>query len=122
LGVIGIGIVTGTEFESTQDGLEPSYRINVIPVAASIKYTTGFGLPFYGFIGVTGGININIYWYKYISPYNIVLAVPFVEPSIGIGYNFIPEFGISVFGSLPMMFFQEPHIGITPGIMMEYKF
>jgi len=121
-GVIGIGFVTGVTIESTEDGLSPAYSFYTIPIGASVEYATNFGIPFYGFVELSGGVNINIVNYD-DDEENTASALPFIEPSIGIGFYFTPRINLSAYCGLRMMFIDGTTFsGLTPGIKFEANF
>ncbi len=122
-GEIGIGAISGVTITATIDNYSPVYNMYTIPLGASIGYSTNFGIPFYGFAKFTGGVNLNIVSFESSAEENTTVAVPFLEPSLGIGYYFTPNINLSAYCGIRMMFFSgTTFLGVSPGISLAASF
>lgn len=121
-GIIGIGIVSGTEIDmSTQT--DTGYDLYTIPVAGSFRYATDFGVPLYGFIEATGGGTLNLMDSNNPDETNKINIKLYAGASAGIGYHFVPGFSISLYGNYTAIFFSDAlYMGITPGMRCEFNF
>lgn len=124
-GGIGIGLLTGTNFAATKDDATYEYNLISFPVAASVRYRTKPRVPFFAAIEAAGGASINILTYtgNYANKEDVTVVKPFVESSIGVGYNFRSGFSVSILGSLMMILFDNNlYMGLAPSIRAEYNF
>ncbi len=123
-GVIGFGILTGTNIQSTRTDVASQYDLLSIPIAVTVKYSTNFDFPLYGFVEVASGLAVNALMYKNANERtnNATTGTFFLAPAIGGGYYFIPELAVSVYSSVMMIFFgSSTYIGISPGLRVEFN-
>ena len=124
-GVIGFGIATGANIDSTKTSVPYQFDLVSVPIAALAQYYTHFDFPLYGFIEIAAGLAINALMYRgtYSGMTDATVGKVYLMPTIGGGWHFVPELAVSIYSSFVMILFDDAaYIGISPGLRVELSF
>ena len=118
-GSIGIGILSGSNIQPTNETAAYQSVLLSIPAAALVRYTTNFDSPLSLFIEAAGGVAINILHYTetYTGRTDYSSVKPFLYPAAGIGFSIGGVLNLSGCCGFMMIFYDDAvYMGISPGI------
>jgi hypothetical protein len=123
-GLLGLGGVTGIQYQATRTDARFLYTMLTVPLAAEVSWRSKFLLPYYLRAEVLGGIALNGVLYKETYPYrsNQLDLSPLVAPVLGFGYQFSPKLGLELdVTGLMILFDGSFYFGVSPTVRVEIK-
>ncbi len=124
-GIIGFGVFSGCNIQTT--GIEAAYQCLIlsVPVAGILTYKTNFNSPLCLYVEANAGAAVNIFNYQAVYPgvSDSTVIKPLIAPGVGVGWRFLPWLSASAFGELLMIFYDDmAYMGISPGLRVEIDF
>lgn len=122
-GALGFGLCAEVLSETTNDDVTSPYNLIAIPVAVGVRYDTRFMLPFYLASQLRAGVSVNVVSYRTteFDDRDTSNVKFFLAPAVGAGLYINRELGVSIWESIPMLFFETtPFIGSSLIIRVEY--
>ena len=122
-GALGFGLYAGAMGQTVTEEATSPYNLGAFPLALEVRYETRFLVPFYFFGAFSAGVVINTITYRdsFYDERSRTLPKTFFAPSVGFGVHVTREFGVSLWGALPVIVFEgTAYTGITAGIEFEY--
>jgi hypothetical protein len=123
-GILGLGLVTGFQYQATKKDARYLYTMLTVPVGAEVCYRTKSMQPFFltGLVG--GGVTLNDVLYKeeYLFRENTFNLSAFAAPGIGVGYQISPKTSLALTTRMMMIFFQGSlYLGASPTFGVDIR-
>jgi hypothetical protein len=123
-GILGLGVMTGVQYQATKKDARYLYTMLTVPVGAEVSYRTKSMLPFYLVGTVSGGVTLNGILYKeeYLFRDNTLNFSAFAAPGIGLGYQLSPKMSLALTARMMMIFFQGSlYLGASPTFGVDIR-
>jgi hypothetical protein len=123
-GILGIGLLTGVQYQATKKDARYLYTMLTVPVGAEVSYRTKSMLPFFLSGSVSGGVTLNGILYKeeYLFRDNMLNLSAFAAPGVGLGYQLSPKTSLALMARLMMILFQGSlYLGASPTFGVDIR-
>ena len=123
-GILGLGVVTGVQYQATKKDARYLYTMLTVPVGAEVSYRTKSMLPFFLVGSVSGGVTLNGILYKeeYLFRDNTLNLSAFAAPGAGLGYQLSPKTSLALTARLMMILFQGSlYLGASPTFGVDIR-
>ena len=123
-GILGIGLLTGIQYQATKKDARYLYTMLTVPVGAEVCYRTKSMLPFFLSGSVSGGVTLNGILYKeeYLFRGNMLNLSAFAAPGVGLGYQLSSKTSLALTARLMMILFQGSlYLGASPTFGVDIR-
>lgn len=121
--IMSLGLFSGLSLESAKNLLTENYFLYTIPLGFNIAFRSNLNNPIMVAAEINSGaaLSLVIFNEKEQSAFNTLVTKYFIMPAIGVGYNFSTDFGVFIYSSFLVTFFDNSIFqGVTAGVRCDF--